>query len=131
MELVEIIKSAVPMKFRINKHPAKQIFQAIRIEVNDELGCLEKALRDSKDLLNINGRIVVITFHSLEDRIVKNYFKELSQVDEKVKGLPNVDPSLLPDFKLVTRKGIKPSKEELEINKRAHSAIVRAIEKVK
>lgn len=131
LELVEIIKSAVPMKFRISKHPAKQIFQAIRIEVNDELASLKKALHDSKDLLNVNGRIVVITFHSLEDRIVKNYFRELSQIDEKIKGLPNVDPSLLPDFKLVTRKGIKPSKEEIEKNKRAHSAIVRAIEKVK
>lgn len=131
MELVEIIKSAVPLKLRLKKHPARQIFQAIRIEVNDELNVLEKALRDATDLLAIGGRVVVITFHSLEDRIVKRYFKELTEVNEKVKGLPNVDPDLLPDFKLVNRKPIIPTDEEIERNPRSRSAKMRVIERIK
>ena len=76
LELVEIIKSAVPMKFRKDKHPARQIFQAIRIEVNKELDVIEPALEQALDMLNVGGRVAVITFHSLEDRIVKNYFKQ-------------------------------------------------------
>lgn len=131
MELVEIIKTAVPLKLRLKKHPARQIFQAIRIEVNDELNVLEKALRDAADLLAVGGRVVVITFHSLEDRIVKRYFKELTEVEEKVKGLPNVDPKLLPDFKLVNRKPIIPSEEEIERNPRSRSAKMRVIERIK
>ena len=131
MELVEIIKSAVPMKERIKKHPARQIFQAIRIEVNDELNVLEKALQDATELLSVGGRVVVITFHSLEDRIVKNYFKELTEEDEKIKGLPNIDPSLLPDFKLVNRKPIIPTDEEIERNPRSRSAKMRVIERIK
>ena len=131
LELVEIIKSAVPLKFRINKHPAKQIFQAIRIEVNHELEYLEKVLVDAKDMLNKDGRIVVITFHSLEDRIVKNYFNKLSKVDDKLRGMPNIPDSLLPDFKLITKKGIKPTEEEISKNNRSHSSMLRAIERVK
>ena len=76
LELVEIIKSAVPMKFRKDKHPARQIFQAIRIEVNHELDVIEPALEQALSILNVHGRVAVITFHSLEDRIVKNFFKE-------------------------------------------------------
>ena len=131
MELVEIIKSAVPMKERVKKHPARQIFQAIRIEVNDELNVLSYALSEAKDMLSVGGRIVVISFHSLEDRIVKKYFQKLCEEDEKIKGLPNVDPSLLPDFKLITRKPIIPSDEEIERNPRSRSAKMRVIERIK
>ena len=76
MELVEIIKTAVPMKFRIDKHPARQIFQAIRIEVNKELDVIEPALEQALSILKVGGRVAVITFHSLDDRLVKNFFKE-------------------------------------------------------
>ena len=131
LELVEIIKSAVPMKERIKKHPARQIFQAIRIEVNDELNVLSEALKQAVELLNVGGRVVVITFHSLEDRIVKKYFKELTEVDEKIKGLPNVDLSLLPDYVLVNRKPIIPTEEEIENNPRSRSAKMRIIERIK
>lgn len=131
LELVEIIKNAVPMKERIKKHPARQIFQAIRIEVNDELNVLSEALKQAVELLNVGGRVVVITFHSLEDRIVKKYFKEMTEVDEKIKGLPNVDLSLLPDYVLVNRKPIVPSEEEIENNPRSRSAKMRIIERIK
>lgn len=129
LELVDIIKSAVPMKFRKDKHPARQIFQAIRIEVNHELDVIEPALEQALSLLKVGGRVSVITFHSLEDRIVKKFFKEKTKIDPKVKGLPNVPDEFLPDFKLVC--SITPSKEELEVNKRARSARLRVIERVK
>ena len=131
LELVEIIKSAVPMKFRIDKHPARQIFQAIRIEVNHELDVIEPALEQALSLLNIGGRVAVITFHSLEDRIVKNYFKEKCKIDDKVKGLPNIPESYLPDFKLVYNKAIEPTEEEIENNARSRSAKLRVIERIK
>ena len=131
LELAEIIKTAVPMKFRIDKHPAKQIFQAIRIEVNHELDVIEPALKQAFSLLNVGGRVAVITFHSLEDRIVKRYFKSVSEIDIKVKGLPNIPEEYLPDYKLVVNKAILPSKEELENNNRARSAKLRVIEKIK
>ena len=131
LELVEIIKTAVPMKFRIDKHPARQIFQAIRIEVNHELDVLEPALNQALDLINVGGRIAVITFHSLEDRIVKNIFREKCNIDEKLKGLPNIPEEYLPDFKLVENKAIVPSEEELEKNPRARSSKLRVIERVK
>lgn len=131
LELVEIIKTAVPMKFRIDKHPARQIFQAIRIEVNHELDVLEPALNQALDLLNVGGRVSVITFHSLEDRIVKNIFREKCSIDEKLKGLPNIPEEYLPDFKLVENKAIVPSEEELEKNPRARSSKLRVIERVK
>ncbi len=129
LELVEIIKSAVPLKFRVKKHPAKQIFQAIRIEVNHELDVLEVALRQATDLLVVGGRVVVITFHSLEDRIVKNYFKELSYVDPRIKGDPNIPESSFPSFKVI--KGAKPSKDEIDNNRRSRSAKLRIIERIK
>ena len=131
LELVEIIKSAVPMKFRIDKHPARQIFQAIRIEVNHELDVLEPALLQAMDLLNVGGRIAVITFHSLEDRLVKKLFQEKCAIDDKVRGLPNIPDEYLPDFKLVINKAIVPSEEELEKNPRARSSKLRVIERVK
>ena len=131
LELVEVIKTAVPMKFRIDKHPARQIFQAIRIEVNHELDVIEPALNQAMELLNVGGRIAVITFHSLEDRLVKNIFREKCKIDEKLKGLPNIPEEYLPDFKLVENKAIVPSEEELERNPRARSSKLRVIERVK
>lgn len=131
LELVEIIKTAVPMKFRKDKHPAHQIFQAIRIEVNHELDVIEPALEQALSLIKVGKRVAVITFHSLEDRIVKNYFKEKCKVDEKVKGMPNIPDEYLPDFKLVVSKAIIPSDEEIKINPRARSSKLRVIEKIK
>ena len=131
LELVEIIKTAVPMKFRLDKHPARQIFQAIRIEVNHELDVIEPALLQALSLIKVGGRVAVITFHSLEDRIVKNVFKEKCAIDDKVRGLPNIPDEYLPDFKLVTNKAIVPSSEELEKNPRARSSKLRVIERIK
>ena len=131
LELVEIIKTAVPMKYRLEKHPARQIFQAIRIEVNHELDVLEPALNQALDLINVGGRVAVITFHSLEDRIVKNLFKEKCEVDPKVKGLPNIPIEYQPYFKLVVNKAITPSEEELKNNPRARSSKLRVIEKIR
>ena len=131
LELVEIIKSAVPMKFRLEKHPARQIFQAIRIEVNHELDVLEPALEQALSMISIGGRVAVITFHSLEDRLVKNLFKEKCEIDCKVKGLPNIPEEYLPDFRLVETKAIEPSPEEIERNPRARSSKLRVIERIK
>ena len=131
LELVEIIKSGMPEKAKRDKHPARKTFQAIRIEVNHELDVLESALRDALSILKIGGRISVITFHSLEDRIVKNIFKDVTEIDKKVKGLPNIPSEYLPDFKLVNRKPIIPSEEELENNNRARSSKLRIIERIK
>lgn len=131
LELVEIIKTAVPMKFRIDKHPARQIFQAIRIEVNHELDVIEPAIEQALSILNVGGRVAVITFHSLEDRLVKNIFKEKCKIDDKVKGMPNIPEEYLPDFKLVLNKAIIPTDEELEKNPRARSSKLRVIERIK
>ena len=131
LELVEVIKTAVPMKFRIDKHPARQIFQAIRIEVNHELDVLEPAILQALDLLNVGGRCAIITFHSLEDRIVKQIFNEKTKIDAKVKGMPNIPDEYLPDFKLVYNKVIVPTDEELENNPRARSSKLRVIERIK
>ena len=131
LELVEVIKTAVPMKFRIDKHPARQIFQAIRIEVNHELDVIEPAINQALDMLNVGGRVAVITFHSLEDRLVKNIFKEKCKIDERVKGLPNIPEEYLPDFKLIYNKAIAPSEEEIKNNPRARSSKLRVIERIK
>ena len=131
LELVEVIKTAVPMKFRIDKHPARQIFQAIRIEVNHELDVLEPAILQALELLNVGGRCAIITFHSLEDRIVKNIFNEKCKIDEKVKGMPNIPEEYLPNFRLVYNKAINPSEEEIKNNPRARSSKLRVIEKIK
>ena len=121
----------MPYKDTINKHPAKKTFQAIRIEVNHELDILETSLKNALSLLNVGGRMVVITFHSLEDRIVKQVFKEVSSVDPVVASLPVIPDAYQPDFKLVTDKVILPSKEELEENNRSHSSKLRVIERIK
>ena len=131
LELVDIIKTAVPIKFRINKHPARQIFQAIRIEVNHELDVIEPALLQALDLIDVGGRVCVITFHSLEDRIVKRLFLEKCAVDKAVKGIPNVPDMYLPDFRLVSTKAIIPSEEEIDNNPRSRSAKLRVIERIK
>jgi 16S rRNA (cytosine1402-N4)-methyltransferase len=130
LELAEIIKNSVPEKYRRNSHPARKIFQAIRIEVNNELNVFEKALNDALDLLNTGGRICVITFHSLEDRICKNIFKNESEVDKFYKGLPNIPDEYKPKIKLVNKKPILPSSRELEENSRSRSAKLRIIERV-
>ena len=131
LELVEAIKSAVPEKEKRKKHPAKQIFQAIRIEVNHELDVIKPALEQALEMLNVGGRVEVITFHSLEDKIVKKYFKEVCSIDDKIKGLPNIPKEYLPDFKLVVNKAIIPTDKELENNNRARSAKLRIIEREK
>jgi len=133
LELVEIIKASKPQKELAKKgHPAKQIFQALRIEVNDELGALKDALKDALEVLNIGGRIVVITFHSLEDRITKVMFQNVSKIEgtrKNVFALPTKEDE--PDFKLVNNKVILPSEKEQETNPRSKSAKLRAIERVK
>ena len=130
LELVEIIKKSMPAKELRNGHPARKTFQAIRIEVNHELEVLESALIQALDLIKVNGRICVITFHSLEDRIVKNTFKKYSEIDSKFAKLPFVPEEYLPKYKVVC-KGITASDEELEDNNRARSARLRVIEKIK
>jgi len=131
LELVEIIKSAVPIKYRLEKHPARQIFQAIRIEVNHELEILEDSINQAMNLLEVGGVLAVITFHSLEDKIIKKRFKEVTEIDAKVKGLPNVPKEYLPSFRMLTNKAIVPSSEELEKNPRARSSKLRVIERIK
>ena len=129
-ELAEIIKSAKPAKELKKKgHPAKQIFQAIRIEVNDELGAADESIQQAMDMLALDGRISVITFHSLEDRLTKQLFKEASTV-EVPKGLPFIPDDLKPKMELVSRKPILPSAEELEANNRSHSAKLRVARKI-
>jgi len=128
LELVEVIKNNVPEKYKRDKHPARKVFQAIRIEVNDELNVFEKSLKESLELLNIGGRICVITFHSLEDKICKNIFKEVGSIDEAIKKLPIIPKEYLPKYKVL--KAIEPSKEELDENNRARSAKLRIIERI-
>lgn len=127
-ELVDIIKSALPQKVLKQKgHPAKQVFQALRVAVNDELTVFEKSLLDALDMLNSDGRAVVITFQSLEDRICKSIFKEKSTLDIP-EGLPIVIKEEAP-FELISRKPILPSDEELNNNNRSHSAKMRILRK--
>ncbi|WP_395387025.1 16S rRNA (cytosine(1402)-N(4))-methyltransferase RsmH [Pediococcus parvulus] len=131
-ELVELIKKAIPAAARrTGGHPAKRVFQAIRIAVNNELGVLETSLEQALELLKVGGRISVITFQSLEDRLVKNIFKEQANLPELPQGLPVIPKELEPHFKLATRKPILPSEDELAHNHRAHSARLRVIEKIK
>lgn len=130
LELVEIIKQSVGMKYFNEKHPERNIFQAIRIEVNNELNVLESVLPDAIDLLNKNGRICVITFHSLEDRIVKKIFKENSEVSEIFRGLPEVPKEYQTKIKLINKKPILASEKELLENSRSKSAKLRVIERI-
>lgn len=128
-ELVDVIKSALPQKvLRKKGHPAKKVFQALRIAVNDELKVFEDSLQDALSMLNTDGRVVVITFHSLEDRIAKTVFREKTTVDVPM-NVP-IDPKTLLEYELLHRKVILPSEEELAHNNRAHSAKLRAIKKL-
>ena len=130
LELVEVIKSATGANYFYKNHPERKIFQALRIEVNEELTVLEKVLPDAINLLKKGGRIGVITFHSLEDRIVKNIFRENSEVDELVKGLVQIPEAYMPKIKLINKKPILPSEKELEENSRSRSAKLRIIERI-
>lgn len=129
-ELVKIIASAVGAKYFNKNHPERQIFQAIRIEVNSELTVLKKVLPDAIDLLNKGGRIAVITFHSLEDRIVKQIFKKESEINDLVKGLPDIPKEYQPKIKLINKKPIIPSEAEIKENTRSKSAKLRIIERL-
>ncbi|WP_460016765.1 16S rRNA (cytosine(1402)-N(4))-methyltransferase RsmH [Lactovum odontotermitis] len=130
LELADIIKSALPQKALKKKgHPAKRVFQALRIEVNDELGSLESSLHKAIDMLKPGGRIAVISFHSLEDRIVKAIFKENSEVDVP-RGIPVIPDDMKPKLKIIVRKPILASDEELAHNNRAHSAKLRVAERL-
>ncbi|MDR0299424.1 MAG: 16S rRNA (cytosine(1402)-N(4))-methyltransferase RsmH [Streptococcaceae bacterium] len=129
LELAELIKASLPQKELKKKgHPAKRVFQALRIEVNDELGSLEKSLYSAIDMLKPSGRIAVISFQSLEDRIVKRIFKESSEVDVP-RGLPVIPENMKAKLKMIVRKPILASKAELEVNNRAHSAKLRVAER--
>lgn len=130
LELVEIIKNSVPTKYYIKNHPERQIFQAIRIEVNSELNVLSVVLPDAINLLKKGGRLCVITFHSLEDRIVKKIFKRFSEVDEMVKGLPVIPDEYKPLIKLINNKPITASNDEINENSRSKSAKLRVIERI-
>ncbi len=129
LELAEIIRNSVPEKYRREKHPARKVFQAIRIEVNNELNVFENSLNQALDLVKVGGRICVITFHSLEDRICKDIFKRVSSVDPSLKNLPIIPEEYQPKFKVVAN--IEPSVHELEENNRSRSARLRVIERVR
>lgn len=129
-ELVDIIKEAIPAPARRKGgHPAKRVFQAVRIAVNDELSAVEESLEQAIELLDMNGRLSVITFHSLEDRIVKQIFRDFSKLPDVPRGLPVMPDFKKPSLKLINRKPILPSQEELSINNRARSAKLRVAEK--
>ena len=128
LELVEIIKNSVPEKYKRDKHPARKTFQAIRIEVNNELEVFEKALIDALDMIKIGGRVCVITFHSLEDKICKRIFKEKTEVKKELAHMPIIPKEYMPKFKTV---GVyDPSSTELLNNNRSRSAKLRVIERI-
>ena len=130
LELVEIIKKGVGANYYFKNHPERKIFQALRIEVNQELDVLASVLPEAIDLLKKGGRMSVITFHSLEDRIVKNTFKKFSEVPDILKGLPDIPEEYKPKIKIINKKPITPSEKELEENSRSHSAKLRIIERI-
>lgn len=130
LELAEIVKANVPQKVRRDGHPARKTFQAIRIAVNRELEVLEKGLDAAFELLSPGGRLSVITFHSLEDRVVKQFMKDKAQGCTCPKDFPVCVCGNTPKGKIITRKPIVPSEEELERNPRARSAKLRVMEKL-
>ncbi len=131
LELVTTIKKAIPKKVRAEgHHPAKKTFQAIRIEVNDELGVLTRAINDMADCLVPGGRLAIITFHSLEDRIVKEAFRELYRDCVCPPELPICVCDKVREIEIITRKPLEPSKEELNVNPRSRSAKLRVAEKL-
>ncbi len=130
-QLVDIIKRAIPKGARINgPHPAKRTFQAIRIEVNKELDVIEGTIKAAVEKLNTNGRICIITFHSLEDRIVKNTFRSLANPCVCPEEFPVCQCNKKPTIKIITRKPIVPTENELGINPRSRSAKLRVAEKI-
>ena len=128
LQLAELISAAVPKKEK-HKHPATRSFQAIRIYINRELEVLERALKSAVDVLAVGGRLVVISFHSLEDRIVKRFMRDLSRGPQLPKHLPIMDSDIPVPFRLVG-KAIKPSAREIETNPRARSSVLRILERV-
>lgn len=133
LELVAVIEQSLPKKvyYQLKSHPAKKVFQALRICVNKELEVLQSSLAQAWELLKPGGRMCVISFHSLEDKIVKQFFKHQSSVDEEIKHLPVIPEELLPAGKIITNKPILPTNEEQANNTRSHSAKLRIIEKIK
>ena len=129
LELAEIIKNSVPISYRNKSHPARKTFQAIRIEVNHELDILESSLRDAFDLLKIGGRLEVISFHSLEDKIVAKVFKDLCSDDISTRKLPVVPFELSARAKKIVK--ITPSDDELDDNNRSRSSKLRVIERIR
>ncbi|MDA3936368.1 MAG: 16S rRNA (cytosine(1402)-N(4))-methyltransferase RsmH, partial [Actinomycetota bacterium] len=131
LELVEVIKDAIPASARRSgPHPARRTFQALRIEVNHEMDVLERGLRAAVRWLNPKGRIAVISYHSLEDRIVKNVFTEFSQGCDCPPDLPICACGKSPVLRIVTRKAVVPTADEIERNLRARSAKLRVAERV-
>ncbi len=131
LELADIISSAIPSKFRFEGgNPAKRSFQAIRIEVNGELDCIPKAIESGAELLNIGGRMSIISFHSLEDRLVKNGFQRLERPCMCPSDFPICVCGKKQMVKIITKKPILPTEEELEMNSRSHSAKLRVCERV-
>ncbi len=128
LELAEIIKANVPEKYRKKGHPARKVFQAIRIEVNNELEVFEFALRDALNLIKPGGRICVITFHSLEDKICKKIFNEVSSVPKELRKLPVIPLEYRPKFKVIAN--VEPTALEVEKNARSRSARLRVIERI-
>ena len=130
LELVEVIKSSVGANYFYKTHPERKIFQALRIEVNEELKVLESAIPQAIDMLKPGGRICIITFHSLEDRVVKQIFKKYSEVPEPFKGEIDIPLEYKPILKNIYKKPILPSEKELEENSRSHSAKLRVGERI-
>lgn len=131
-ELVDIIRESIPAPARRKGgHPGKRIFQALRIAVNDELSAISDSLEDALEIIAVGGRISVITFQSLEDRIVKVMFKEASSVLDVPPNLPVLPQEIEADFRLINRKPILPSENELNENRRSQSSKLRVIERVK
>ena len=130
LELVVVIKSSVGANYFYKTHPERKIFQALRIEVNEELKVLESAIPQAIDMLKPGGRICIITFHSLEDRVVKQIFKKYSEVPEPFKGEIDIPLEYKPILKNIYKKPILPSEKELEENSRSHSAKLRVGERI-
>ncbi|MBJ7885948.1 16S rRNA (cytosine(1402)-N(4))-methyltransferase RsmH [Bacillaceae bacterium HSR45] len=132
LELVEVIKEGIPAKARRKGgHPAKRVFQAIRIAVNDELSAFEDSIEQAIELVKVNGRISVITFHSLEDRLCKQMFQEYEKGSDVPRGLPVIPEAYTPKLKRVNRKPITATDEDLDDNNRARSAKLRIAEILK
>ena len=129
LELVEVIKNSVPESYRVKHHPARKVFQAIRIEVNHEIDILNKAINDAFDLLKVGGRLAVITFHSLEDKTVAGIFKKLCSDDKMASKLPMVPENMKARAKQIIK--IIPNDEEIDENNRSRSAKLRVIERVR